>query len=151
MKIVIPVVTTDARYNVDMDNQLITIGKASKLTDCNIETIRYYEKEKLVAEPPRSDGGHRIYSNEHIQRLIFIRRSRELGFSMKEIRQLLSLVDGKLVSCELVKDMADVHREKIRAKITDLRKMERSLKELSSQCSGNDVPDCPIIGALLRD
>ena len=134
-----------------MENDGYSIGKVAKLTDCNIETIRYYEKEKLVTEPPRSGGGHRIYSNEHIQRLIFIRRSRELGFSMKEIRQLLSLVDGKLVSCELVKDMADVHREKILSKITDLKKMERSLKKLSGQCSGEDVPDCPIIGALLRD
>ena len=133
-----------------MDSDGYSIGKVAKLTDCNIETIRYYEKEKLVTEPPRTDGGHRIYSNEHIQRLIFIRRSRELGFSMKEIRQLLSLVDGELISCELVKDMAEIHRKKILSKITDLRKMERSLKELSSQCSGEDVPDCPIIDVLWK-
>ena len=133
-----------------MGNDGYSIGKVAKLTDCNIETIRYYEREELLTEPPRTDGGHRIYSYQHVQRLMFIRRSRELGFSMKEIRQLLSLVDGELISCELVKDIAEIHRKKMLAKIADLRKMERSLKELSSQCSGVDVPDCPIIDVLWK-
>ena len=133
-----------------MGNDGYSIGKVAKLTDCNIETIRYYEREELLTEPPRTDGGHRIYSYQHVQRLMFIRRSRELGFSMKEIRQLLSLVDGELISCELVKDIAEIHRKKILSKITDLRKMERSLKELSSQCSGEDVPNCPIIDVLWK-
>ncbi len=133
-----------------MGNDGYSIGKVAKLTDCNIETIRYYEREELLTEPPRTDGGHRTYSYQHVQRLMFIRRSRELGFSMKEIRQLLSLVDGELISCELVKDIAEIHRKKILSKITDLRKMERSLKELSSQCSGEDVPNCPIIDVLWK-
>ena len=93
-------------------------------------------------------GGHRLYSKELIERLVFIRRSRELGFSMDEIRQLLSLVDGEQVSCERVKHIADEHLRDVRSKIADLKKMERTLKDLSSQCSGDDVPDCPIIEVL---
>jgi MerR family mercuric resistance operon transcriptional regulator len=83
-----------------------------------------------------------------VGRLVFVRRCRELGFSMNEIRQLLSLVDREQVSCERVKTIADEHRRDIRSKIADLRKMERTLRELSSRCSGLDVPDCPIIEVL---
>ena len=76
-----------------------------------------------------------------VERLVFIRRSRELGFSMEKIRQLLSLVDGEQVSCERVQNIAELHLGDIRSKIADLRKMERSLRELSLRCSGEDVPD----------
>ena len=133
-----------------MAENRLTIGKVAEQTGCHIETIRYYEKEKLLPSPDRSEGGNRLYSTPLIERLIFIRRSRELGFSMAEIRELLSVVDGKQVSCERVKQVADAHLYDIQAKIADLRRMQRTLKELSNQCSGNDVPDCPIIEALQR-
>jgi MerR family mercuric resistance operon transcriptional regulator len=129
------------------DNR-VTIGKVAKQTGCHIETIRFYEKEALLPHPDRSEGGHRLYSTQLIERLVFIRRCRELGFSMDEIRQLLSLVDGEQVSCQRVQHIADEHLRDVRAKIADLKKMERSLDELSSQCSGDDVPDCPIIEVL---
>ncbi len=133
-----------------MCDELLTIGKVAIQTDCNIETIRYYEKENLLAPPHRTEGGHRLYTAEMVKRLVFIRRCRELGFSMQEIRELLSVVDGEQVSCEHVKQISDLHLSDIRSKISDLRKMARSLKELSSQCSGEDVPECPIIDVLQR-
>jgi MerR family mercuric resistance operon transcriptional regulator len=83
-----------------------------------------------------------------VERLVFIRRCRELGFSMIEIRELLSLVDGEQVSCERVKLIADAHRQDVQEKIADLKKMEQTLGDLSSRCSGDDVPECPIIEAL---
>ena len=126
----------------------ITIGKVAARTGCNIETIRYYEKESLLPPPGRTEGGHRIYTTAMVERLVFIRRCRELGFSMTEIRGLLSVVDGEQVSCERVKHIAEIHLQDIRSKIADLRKMERTLDDLSNQCSGEDVPDCPIIEVL---
>jgi len=131
-----------------MSNDRLTIGKVAGQTGCHIETIRYYEKENLLPPPGRSAGGHRLYTSDLIERLVFIRRSRELGFSMQEIRELLSVVDGRQVSCERVKNLADTHLKDIRSKISDLRRMETTLRELSNQCSGDDVPECPIIEAL---
>ena len=124
------------------------IGKVAAKTGCNIETIRFYEKENLLPPPDRTEGGHRLYGKAQIGRLVFIRRCRELGFSMAEIRQLLSLVDGNEVSCEHVKGIADQHLQDIGSKIADLKKMQQSLVELSRRCSGADVPDCPIIDVL---
>lgn len=128
----------------------VTIGVVAGQFGCSIETIRYYEKKGLLAPPPRSAGGHRLYNTDHIEQLTFIRRSRELGFSMSEIRQLHSIVDKMEVSCEKVKGIADKHLEDIAAKIADLVKMQSVLSKLSTQCSGQDVPDCPIMSALQR-
>lgn len=126
----------------------IGIGQLSKETGCKIETIRYYEQQALMPPPPRTDGGHRLYNAAMAGRLKLIRRGRELGFSMDEIRQLLSLVDREQVSCERVKTIAEAHLTDIEAKIGDLRKIERSLRALADKCSGADVPECPIIDDL---
>jgi len=126
----------------------LTIGKVAKQTNCNIETIRYYERESLLPKPPRTSGGHRLYSDAIIKRLVFIRRSRELGFTMVEIRQLLSVVDGEVISCEKVKHIAENHLLDIKTRISDLEKMQRTLVKLSRQCSGENVPECPIIEVL---
>lgn len=128
----------------------VSRGVIAKQTGINAETIRYYEKIGLLPEPSRSSGGHRVYENEHAQRLRFIKRCRELGFNLDEIRGLLILVDQQEVSCALVQHIADDHVVNIRKKISDLRKMEKTLKDLSSRCSGEDVPDCPIIDVLQR-
>jgi MerR family mercuric resistance operon transcriptional regulator len=127
---------------------VLTIGKVAQQTQCNIETIRYYERESLLPAPQRTPGGHRLYNESMIKRLVFIRRSRELGFSMAEVRQLLSVVDGDVVSCEKVKGIAENHLHDIKTRIADLRKMQRILGELSQQCSGENVPECPIIEVL---
>jgi len=128
----------------------LTRGVLSNRTGINAETIRYYEKVKLIPEPSRSPGRHRMYEQEHLHRLLFIKRCRELGFSLEEIRGLLNFVDREEVSCERVQHIADEHVISIRKKIADLRRMERTLKDLSSQCSGEDVPECPIIETFQR-
>jgi len=131
-------------------HQNLSRGALAKHSGVNAETIRYYEKVALMPEPPRTEGGHRVYDQQHLQRLHFIRRCREIGFMIEEIRELLSLVDGEQVSCERVKHIADAHLGDIRAKITDLKKMERTLRDMSSKCSGKDVPECPIIEVLQK-
>ena len=124
------------------------IGTLSDKTGCNIETIRYYEKIKLLPMTPRTRGGHRTYMTEHIKRLSFILRGRQLGFSIGEIRGLLGLVDGGDLSCAEVQTITEQHLGDVRQKIADLRKLERTLATTVSQCSGTEVPECPVIEAL---
>lgn len=126
----------------------IGIGELSRQSGCKVETIRYYEQQGLMPDPPRTDGGHRLYGRTMRGRLLFIRRSRELGFTMNEIRDLLSLVDREQISCERVRSIAEQHLDDIKAKISDLRKMQRTLSDLASRCSGDDCPECPIIDSL---
>jgi len=129
-------------------NQEFSIGALSKYSGCNIETIRYYEKCGLLPAPPRTEGGHRLFGADHLKRLTFIRRSRELGFSLDEIRALLGLVDGGDYTCGDVKALTVAHLKDVREKIKDLRKLEKTLAEISSQCEGGTVPECPVIEAL---
>lgn len=132
-------------------SERLTRGAVSKLTGCNLETIRYYEQIGLMPPPPRSAGGHRLYDDTLLRRLKFIRRSRDLGFSLEEIRSLLSLVDGGRYTCAEVKDLTVDHLRSVRSKIGDLKALERTLKEMVSKCVGDEVPDCPVIDALFRD
>ena len=120
----------------------------AKLARVNFETVRYYENAGLMPKPPRSEGGHRIYDESHTKRLSFIRRCRELGFNLDEIRGLLSLVDGGDYTCAEVLERTEVHIEDIKVKIRDLQKMRRTLMEMAKSCSGRDVPECPIIETL---
>ena len=129
-----------------MEERLM-IGPLSKRTRVKIETIRYYEREKLLPPPPRSDGGYRLYGPEHLRRLVFIRRGRELGFSLDEIRGLLQMVDGGY-TCGEVQDLTLDHLAGIRKKLTDLRRLERTLKTIAAQCDGATVSNCPVIDAL---
>lgn len=129
--------------------QDFTIGHLSKETGVGIETIRYYEKSRLLPKPPRTPGGHRLYQNEHLKRLLFVRRSRELGFSMEEIRNLLALVDGGY-TCGQVKTAALDHLKEVRLKISDLRRMERTLANTAARCKGGNAPKCPIVDVLSR-
>jgi MerR family transcriptional regulator, mercuric resistance operon regulatory protein len=124
------------------------IGSLSKLTGCNIETIRYYEKIGIMNTPDRTSGGHRVYDQENVKRLFLIIRCRNLGFSINEIRTLLSLVDGGTMNCAEVKSLTEVHLNDVQEKISDLQKLETVLKTMVSECSGTIVPDCPIIDTL---
>jgi MerR family transcriptional regulator, mercuric resistance operon regulatory protein len=128
--------------------QDVTIGALSRQANVPIETVRYYERSGLMPKPPRSGGGHRLYSRDHLKRLVFIRRGRELGFSLKELRALLGLVDGGNYTCGEVKALSDRHLVDVRQKIADLRRLEKTLKEISSQCKEEAVPECPIIEGL---
>jgi len=126
------------------------IGELSAQSDCKIETIRYYEKIRLLPEPLRSASGYRDYDTEHLKRLLFIRRCRELGFTIDEIRGLLALVDGGDYTCNDIKNITLEHVNSIHQKIIDLKKLEKTLTHIASQCAGNSTPDCPIIDALFE-
>lgn len=126
----------------------LTIGVLAKGAGVKVETIRYYEHVGLMPPPPRSLGGHRHYERAHLRRLGFIRRSRELGFPLDEIRALLGLVDGGDVTCGEVRQLTLHHLGGVRRKIADLKRMERTLADIAEQCEGGAVRHCPIIEAL---
>jgi MerR family mercuric resistance operon transcriptional regulator len=126
----------------------VPIGELSKRSGVNIETIRYYERIKILAAPPRTASGRRVYRATDLRMLVFIRRSRELGFSLDEIRALLRLGGPGYASCGEVRDIATRHLGDIRAKIADLKKLERLLTKTIARCSGNKVPDCPVLDIL---
>jgi MerR family mercuric resistance operon transcriptional regulator len=125
-----------------------SIGALSKQSGANIETIRYYERIGVMPAPKRSAGGYRIYEPEHLKRLTFIRRGRELGFSLDELRGLLRLVDGHAFTCAEVHALAVRHLAEIRGKIADLRRLQRVMDGMAAQCTGDRIPECPIIDAL---
>lgn len=128
--------------------QHLTRGQLAVRTGCNIETIRYYEQIGLLPPPPRTAGGHRLYGEELCKRLNFVRRSRELGFTLEEIRELLRMVDGHKYNCSEVKALALDHGRDIQRKISDLRKLKTMLETMAAQCRGGKIPECPIIDAL---
>ncbi|MCK5748928.1 MAG: helix-turn-helix domain-containing protein [Oricola sp.] len=130
-----------------MDGYELTIGKLSDQTGVKIETIRYYEKIGLMPAPPRTESGRRMYNDALADRLRFIRRGRELGFSLDDIRTLLGLEDQK-PTCAEVFDITSAHVDLIRTKITDLKKLEKTLSTVAKECSRNKTPDCAIIKTL---
>ena len=126
----------------------IPIGELSRLSGVNVETIRYYERIKMVPPPQRTASGRRVYGATELRMLAFIRRSRELGFSLNEIRALLRLGAPGKASCSEVKVIAAHHLEDIRAKLSDLKKLERLLAKTVARCSGKKAPNCPVLDIL---
>ena len=133
------------------ETERIAIGALSNHTGTNIETIRYYERVSLLPAPARSSGGYRLYGNDHLKRLNFIRRARALGFSIGEVRTLLRLADERKRPCAEVRVVAEAHLKDVRAKIADLRRMERVLKATVARCAEGRRSDCPVIEALYRN
>jgi len=129
----------------------LTRGVVAERTGVNIETVRYYERIGLLPEPPRSVGGHRLYNEDLLRRLNFIRRSRELGFTLDEVRGLLRLVDGGDYTCGEVEALTSAHLGEVRRKLADLKRMEKVLREMVARCEGGEVPECPVIEALFRE
>ena len=125
----------------------IAIGGLSKHTGTNIETIRYYERVGLLPAPTRSPGGYRLYGTAHVKRLNFVRRARTLGFSIEEIRTMLRLADERKRPCSEVRAIAVAHLADVKAKIADLRVMERVLKETVARCEEGSGSHCPMIDA----
>lgn len=134
-------------------SQVYSVGELANAGGCTVETVRYYEKIGLLPEPPRSAGGHRIYVLEQLKRLSFIRRSRELGFPIDQIRELLRCVDEPGHSCGDLQDMAMLQSSAIQQKIDDLLRLQHALNDMSARCKGKGYPlkDCPVIEALFRD
>ena len=127
----------------------IQIGELSRRTGCNIETIRYYERIALLPVPVRSAGHYRLYNTADVRRLAFIRRARELGFTLDEVRTLLSLsANNGQGACANVRELAESHLAAVRAKIADLRAMEHVLADAVRRCAAGETPGCPIIDAL---
>lgn len=125
------------------------IGELAKEIGLNIETIRFYEKKGLLPKPPRTPGGFRNYSPEDVRRLGFIQRAKELGFSLKEIRELLELRVDSQTTCGDVKAKAENKLRDVEQKIRDLQRIKSALQTLVSQCSGSGpAGDCPILEAL---
>jgi MerR family mercuric resistance operon transcriptional regulator len=128
---------------------VLSIGELSRRTRVNIETIRYYERIKMLPAPPRTAAGRRVYGPAETRTLAFIRRSRELGFTLGEIRALLALsVEGGQGSCAEVRELAAAHLAEVRAKIADLRAMERVLADAVRRCDAGEAPGCPVLDAL---
>jgi len=133
---------------MNTESARLGIGALSTRSGCNIETVRYYERIGLMPRAPRSEGGHRQYGEAEVRRLGFIRRSRELGFMLDQIRTLLKLVDGGRYTCAQVKRIAVHHLDEVRRKVADLQKIARVLEQMAAQCDGGTVPKCPVIDAL---
>jgi len=127
----------------------LSIGELSRRTGVNIETIRYYERIKMLPAPPRTASGRRVYGAAETRSLAFIRRSRELGFTLEQVRALLALSadDGKN-TCAEVRQLAARHLADVRAKIADLRAMASVLSDAVRRCDGGELPGCPLIDAL---
>lgn len=125
-----------------------SIGALAEATDTKVETVRYYERIGLLPEPGRTAGNYRSYGDIHLGRLSFIRRARDLGFTLDQIRTLLSLAESRDSDCCTVDAIAQDHLADIERKIADLRALRRELRDLIGQCQKGAIAECRIIGAL---
>jgi Cu(I)-responsive transcriptional regulator len=125
-----------------------SIGSLAKATDTKVETIRYYESIGLLPKPARTTGNYRSYAPVHLTRLGFIRRARDLGFSLDEVRALLRLSDNRSQSCERVDALAKAHLADVERKIADLEALRKELKGLIRQCGHGTIDQCRILEAL---
>jgi len=134
------------------ENRSLTIGRVARQAGIGVETVRYYEREGLLPPPPRSAGGYRHYPIDSIRRLRFIRHAKALGFSLAEIRELLSLHADNGASSRAVKRLAEAKLADIDRRIAALTRMREVLAHLTEQCPG-DVPraECPILDALANE
>jgi Hg(II)-responsive transcriptional regulator len=127
----------------------LTIGEVAKQAHVRIETLRYYERTGLVASPPRSESNYRLYPQETVRRVQFIKRAQELGFSLKEIMELLSLRTTPETPCVDIRRRAVDKITAIEEKIRVLHAMKNALVQLVEECSGQgEITDCPILAAL---
>ncbi|MCQ4634563.1 MULTISPECIES: MerR family transcriptional regulator [Hyphomicrobiales] len=131
-----------------MSPNILTIGYLAKKTGTKVETIRFYEKNGLLPEPGRTEGNYRAYDHAHLNRLSFIRRARDLGFSLDQVRGLLRLSDDRDQSCMAVDEIANEHRAEVERKIRDLQALKAELDSIIDQCSCGTVADCRIIDSL---
>jgi DNA-binding transcriptional MerR regulator len=131
-----------------MATELLTIGHMARATATKVETIRFYEKTGLPPAPARTRGNYRAYGTEHLNRLSFIRRARDLGFSLERIRALLGLADDKNQPCEAIDTIAREHLEAVERKIKDLEALRRGLARMISQCQHGTIAECRIVEAL---
>jgi Cd(II)/Pb(II)-responsive transcriptional regulator len=124
------------------------IGELAKLTDAQVETIRYYEREGLLPAPARSDGNYRLYTQAHVERLTFIRNCRSLDMTLEEIRSLLNLRDSPQDQCESVNALIDEHIQHVNDRIASLQALQTQLLDLRQRCSDGAPDHCGILDRL---
>ena len=129
---------------------MYSIGAASKMSGVNIEAIRYYERDGVVPKAERSSNGRRAYDETAIARLRFVRRCRDLGFSIKQIKDLTKLSESEETSCADASQIGEEHLAEVRAKLRNLKKLEGALVELLGNCA-EGRPDCPMLTQLFDD
>lgn len=128
----------------------LTISKAAQLSGVGVETIRFYERQKLIEQPPKPESGFRLYPLETIRRVRFIRRAKEIGFTLREIRELLGFYFDTQISCEEVQQRAKLKIVDMDTRIADMKKMQSALQLLVDECGHRDGK-CPILEALAED
>ena len=128
--------------------ETLPIGELSRQTGCKVQTIRYYEQIGLMPEPARTTGNQRRYDPRHRERLAFIRHSRELGFTLEAIRELLGLTDDPDCSCEMVDDIARTQLLQVNQRIARLSALRTELVRMLEQCRGGRIADCRVIEVL---
>lgn len=124
------------------------IGDLARLTDTRVETIRFYEKEGLIPTPERTSGNYRAYEERHLNRLSFVRRSRDLGFTLDQVRKLLTLADDRSAPCAEVDAIAAEQIVEIDKKVADLMALRDQLARRLDVCGGDTIAECRIIEAL---
>ena len=127
----------------------LTSGELARQAGVGVETVRFYEREGLLEAPARRESGYRQFGEDEVLRLRFIRRAKDLGFSLKEIKELLSLRRDEGTTCAQVKERVEAKIADIEAKIASLREMKAALAKVSKQCTGRGpTSECPILEAL---
>lgn len=131
-----------------MTGHEFTIGELSERTGCKVQTIRYYEQIGLMPAPGRTGGNQRRYSPPHLERLAFIRHSRELGFSLDAIRELLDLTDDPDRTCAVADRIARRQLQQVESRIARLQALKSEFRRMIKQCRGGRIADCRVIGVL---
>ncbi|MBL6945340.1 MAG: helix-turn-helix domain-containing protein [Rhodospirillales bacterium] len=126
----------------------LTIGRVAKATGCKVQTIRYYEEIGILTAADRSSGNQRVFGQRHVERLLFIRHARELGFPLDAIRQLLSLSDDPHQSCEAADAIARRQLTEVEQRISRLRALKKELQNMIVQCRGGQIENCRIIEVI---
>lgn len=126
----------------------LTIGDLGKATNTKVETIRYYERIGLLAKPDRTGGNYRAYGQDALARLSFIRRARDLGFSLDQVRELLTLASQDQRDCGSVDAIANSHLAEIDRKLADLAALRRELSAVIASCNGGTIAECRILESL---
>jgi DNA-binding transcriptional MerR regulator len=132
-----------------MSVEKLTIGQLSRLTAVKVVTIRYYEALRLMPTPPRTQGNYRVFDRQHLRQLRFIRRCRDLGFTLHQIRELLQLSTQGAKECSGVDHIAEQHLKEIERKVADLRRLAAELRRIKNCCPGKGlIADCRILETL---
>lgn len=132
-----------------MAERELMIGQLARRTGCKVQTIRYYEQIGLMPEPVRTEGNQRRYGARHLERLGFIRHSRELGFSLEAIRELLDLADDPDRSCAAADGIARRQLRQVESRIVRLQALRQELKRMIVQCRGGSIAECRVIEVLV--